>query len=164
EQTGATREGLSGSDGGATFPALPLTGTYAVAVSKSVFADDARSGLALRSSEVATVRVMLLVTGSTSQVTVYGPDSGVRVHPKFGWTAGPSFNIITKSGTNQTRGEALYLGRPGSWQTKTFPTDNFCAPSVQSCVTPTTLQAISPTDVPDQLHQGSASIGGALVK
>src|SRR5436190_879019 len=31
---------------------------------------------------------------------------------EFGWTAGPAFNIVTKSGTNALRGEVLYLGRP----------------------------------------------------
>src|SRR5258706_8022779 len=33
-QTGAVRESKSGADGSASFPALPLTGTYSVAVSK----------------------------------------------------------------------------------------------------------------------------------
>src|SRR6188768_2935311 len=37
EQTGATREGLSGAEGSTSFPALSLTGTYAVAVSKQGF-------------------------------------------------------------------------------------------------------------------------------
>src|SRR5262249_42904666 len=47
-----------------------------------------------------------------------------------GWTAGPAVSVVTKSGTNQLRGEGLYLGRPGGWQAKTFSTDGFCAPSV----------------------------------
>src|SRR3954468_4870670 len=38
-QTGAVRESMSGLDGGATFPALPLTGTYSVTVSKPGFGD-----------------------------------------------------------------------------------------------------------------------------
>src|SRR6185436_11795786 len=33
-----------------------------------------------------------------------------------------------------------------------------------TCVTPSTLAAINPVDVPDELIQGSASIGGPLVK
>jgi hypothetical protein len=260
EQTGAARESISANNGSATFPALSLTGAYSVVVSKAGFAEESRVGLTLRSSEVATLRVKLLVAGGKSDVTVYGTDAGVRADPQigvhipseaidetpilgrkvstlpllnsafrqgkgtgdlfvnqtyfitgtgsrrtttymvdgnsndegwgrqtmvtvmplgavqeaavlsnafsaeFGWTAGPAFNIITKSGTNTTRGEALYLGRPGGWQAKTFSTDGFCPPSVSSCVTPTTLQAINPTDLPDSLNQMSASIGGPLVK
>jgi hypothetical protein len=260
EQTGAAREGASAADGSASFPALPLTGTYSVVVSKTGFAQETRGGLSLRSSEVATLRVKLLVTGGTSEVTVFGTGAGVRADPQigvhipteaidetpilgrkistlpllnsafrqgkgtgdlfvnqtyfitgsgsrrtttymvdgnsndegwgrqtmlttvplgavqeaamltnafsaeFGWTAGPAFNIITKSGTNQMRGEGLYLGRPGGWQAKTFSTDGFCPPSVSSCVTPTTLQAINPTDLPDALSQVSGSIGGPIAQ
>src|SRR6185369_7612433 len=67
-------------------------------------------------------------------------------------------------GTNNLRGETLYMARPGSWQAKTFSTDGFCAPDVPSCVTPTTLQAVNPADVPDELNQFSGSVGGPLVK
>jgi outer membrane receptor protein involved in Fe transport len=81
---------------------------------------------------------------------------------EFGWTAGPAMNIVTKSGTNNLHGEGLYMARPGSWQAKTFPTDGFCPPSVSSCVTPSTLTAINPTDVPDELDQFSGSIGGPI--
>jgi outer membrane receptor protein involved in Fe transport len=83
---------------------------------------------------------------------------------EFGWTAGPAMNLVTKSGTNDLRGEVLYLGRPGGMQAKTFSTDGFCAPSVSSCTTPATLVAINPADVPDELNQGSGSIGGPVVK
>jgi len=83
---------------------------------------------------------------------------------EFGWTAGPALNIVTKSGTNRLRGEAIYLARPGGTQAKTFSTKGFCAPSVSSCTTPTTLTAINPADVPDELHQLSGSIGGPIVK
>lgn len=83
---------------------------------------------------------------------------------EFGFTAGPAVSIVTKSGTNQRHGEGLYLARPGGWQAKTFGTDGFCAPSVSTCVTPTTLTAINPADVPDVLNQVSASVGTALVK
>src|SRR5439155_17938456 len=71
-------------------------------------------------------------------------------------------NIVTKSGTNGVHGEALYLGRPGGTQAKTFSTSGFCPPSVPTCVTPTTLVAINPADVPDELNQGSGSIGGPI--
>jgi hypothetical protein len=83
---------------------------------------------------------------------------------EFGWTSGPALNIVTKSGTNTLHGEGLFLFRPGSWQTKTFSTKNFCPPSVPTCATPSTLQSISPVDVPDELKQYSASIGGPIVR
>ena len=83
---------------------------------------------------------------------------------EFGWTAGPAVNIVTKSGTNNVRGEGLYLARPGGMQAKTFSTKNFCAPSVGSCVTPPTLAAINPADTPDELHQFSMSVGAPIRK
>jgi len=55
--------------------------------------------------------------------------------------------------------------RPGGgWQAKTFSTKGFCPPSVPSCVTPSTLQAINPVDLPDALSQVSGSIGGPISK
>jgi hypothetical protein len=260
EQTGATREGLSGPEGSASFPALSLTGTYSVVVSKRGFGDESRGGLALRSGETATVKVKLLVGTEKTEVTVIGTNKGVRADAQigvqldgktidetpilgrkvttlplfnsafrqgkgtgdlfvnatyfitgsgsrrtttymldgasndegwgrqtmlttvplgavqeaavltnafsaeFGWTAGPAFNIVTKSGTNALRGEALYMGRPGGWQAKTFSTDGYCAPTVTTCTTPASLTAINPTDLPDELHQVSGSIGGPVVK
>jgi hypothetical protein len=83
---------------------------------------------------------------------------------EFGWTAGPALNIVTKSGTNDLHGEGLYMVRPGSMQAKTFATDGFCAPSVSTCTTPSTLQAINPADLPDELDQISGSIGGPIVR
>ena len=83
---------------------------------------------------------------------------------EFGWTAGPALNIVTKSGTNDVQGEALYMARPGAWQAKTFATTGFCAPSVATCITPTTLTAINPADVPDALNQVSGTIGAPFIK
>ncbi|MGH9139652.1 MAG: hypothetical protein ACRD2I_00770, partial [Vicinamibacterales bacterium] len=83
---------------------------------------------------------------------------------EFGFTAGPAVSIVTKSGTNQLHGEGLYMARPGGWQAKTFGTDGFCAPSVSTCVTPASLTAINPADVPDMLNQVSGSVGTAIVK
>jgi hypothetical protein len=82
---------------------------------------------------------------------------------EFGWTAGPALNIVTKSGGNAFHGEALYLGRPGGWQARSFPTDNFCPSSVASCTTPDTLEQIRPADTPDVLNQFSGSLGGPVV-
>jgi Carboxypeptidase regulatory-like domain/TonB dependent receptor-like, beta-barrel len=82
---------------------------------------------------------------------------------EYGWTSGPAMNIVTKSGTNAWHGEALYMTRPGDSQAKTFSTDGFCPPSVATCVTPSTLAAINPADVPDKLNQVSGSIGGRFV-
>ena len=83
---------------------------------------------------------------------------------EFGWTAGPALNIVTKAGTNLLHGEGIFLVRPGDWQAETFSTRNFCPPSVPSCVTPTTLVAINPVDIPDALKQVSGSLGGPIKK
>ncbi len=83
---------------------------------------------------------------------------------EYGWTAGPAVNIVTRSGTNATRGDALYMARPGGWQATSFGTSNFCPPSVATCETPSTLQSISPADVPDVLHQFSGSFSAPLVR
>jgi hypothetical protein len=258
--TGAMRETLSGSDGDATIPALPLTGTYTVSVSKEGFGNEELKDIALRSGETATLKVTLLVGSQKAEVTVYGTAEGVRAEPQigrrldspqidetpilgrkvttlpllnsafrqakgtgdlfvnqtyfvtgvggrrqttvtldganndegwgrqtmiatvplgaiqevtilsnafsseFGWTSGPALNIVTKSGTNNLHGEGLFMIRPGGWQAETFSTKNFCPPSVPSCVTPTTLSAINPVDIPDVLSQVSGSIGGPIVK
>jgi hypothetical protein len=259
--TGAVREAVSGSDGSATIPALSLTGTYTVGVSKEGFGNEELKGITVRSGETATLKVKLLVGSEKADVTVYGGAESVRTNPQigrrldsplidetpipgrkattlpllnsafrqgkgtgdlfvnatyfitgvgsrrattftldganndegwgrqtaiatiplgaiqeitilsnafsseFGWTSGPALNIVTKSGTNDLHGEGLFMLRPGgSWQAKTFSTKGFCPPSVQSCVTPTTLQAINPVDIPDALNQVSGSIGGPIVK
>src|SRR5258705_6583662 len=259
--TGAVREATSGSDGSATVPALSLTGTYAVSVSKEGFGTEERKDITLRSGETATLKVTLLPGSQQAEVTVYGTAEGVRSNPQiglplnspqidetpllgrkattlpllnsafrqgkgtgdlfvnatyfitgvgsrrattftldganndegwgrqtaiatvplgaiqeitilsnafsseFGWTSGPALNIVTKSGTNEFHGEGLVLIRPGgSWQAKTFSTTGCCPPSVSSCVTPSTLQAINPVDIPDALNQVSGSIGGPIIK
>jgi hypothetical protein len=258
--TGAVREAVSGSDGSATIPALSLTGTYTVTVSREGFGTEERRDITLRSGETATLKVTLLVGSEKAEVTVYGTAEGVRADPQiglpldsptidetpvigrkattlpllnaafrqakgtgdlfvnatyfvtgvggrrqttvlldggnndegwgrqtaiatvplgaiqemnvlsnafsseFGWTSGPALNIVTKSGTNDLHGEGLFMFRPGGWQARTFSTKGFCPPSVPSCVTPATLQAINPVDIPDALSQVSGSIGGAVVK
>jgi carboxypeptidase family protein len=258
--TGAVREAVSGSDGSATIPALSLTGTYTVGVSKQGFGNEELKDITLRSGETATLKVTLLVGSQKAEVTVYGTTDGVRADPQigrrldsptidetpilgrkvttlpllnsafrqakgtgdlfvnatyfvtgvggrrqttvlldganndeawgrqtaiatvplgaiqeitilsnafsseFGWTSGPALNIVTKSGTNVLHGEGIFLIRPGDWQAETFSTKGFCPPSVESCVTPTTLRAINPVDIPDELRQVSGSIGGPVIK
>jgi hypothetical protein len=256
--TGAVREAVSGSDGSATIPALSLTGTYTVTVSREGFANEERKDITLRAGETATLKVTLLVGSEQAEVTVYGTTEGVRADPQigvsldsprinetpilgrkvstlpllnsafrpakgtgdlfvnqtyfvtgvggrrqttvtldganndeawgrqtaiatvplgaiqevtvlsnafsaeFGWTAGPALNIVTKSGTNDLHGEGLLMFRPGGWQARRFSTTGFCPPSVPTCVTPDTLQAINPVDIPDALSQFSGSIGGPI--
>ena len=260
DATGAARDALSGSDGNVTIPALSLTGTYTVSVSKEGFANEERRDITLRSGETATLRVTLRVGSESAGVTVYGTAEGVRADPQigrrfdseriteipilgrklttlplfnaafrqgkgtgdlfvnatyfitgagsrrtttftldgatndegwgrqtmmatvpigavqeatvlsnafsaeYGWTAGPAVNLVTKSGTNDMTGDVLFLFRPGDWQADEFSTSGFCPPDVDSCVKPSTLQAINPVDIPDELTQYSASIGGPLVR
>src|SRR5437016_3456197 len=82
--TGATRETVSGNDGSATIPALSLTGTYTVSVSKAGFGAENRKDIALRAGETATLNVKLLVGSARAEVTVYGTAEGVRADPQIG--------------------------------------------------------------------------------
>ena len=50
--TGAVREAMSGADGSATVPALSLTGTYTVSVSKAGFGVEECKDITLRAGEV----------------------------------------------------------------------------------------------------------------
>ena len=68
--TGALRETVSGSDGITTIPALPLTGTYNLTVSKQGFGSEERQDITLRSGETATLKVTLLVGSEKAEVTV----------------------------------------------------------------------------------------------
>lgn len=258
--TGALRETVSGIDGNAAVPALALTGTYTVTVSKQGFGNEELKDVSLRAGETATLKVTLFAGSQAAEVTIFGTTEGVRADPligrridsqqidetlilgrkvttlpllnsafrqakgtgdlfvnqtyfvtgvggrrqttvlldganndegwgrqtaiatvplgaiqevtilsnafssEFGWTSGPALNIVTKSGTNRFRGEGLFMFRPGAWQAKTFSTKNFCPKSVPSCVTPTTLQAINPVDIPDELSQYSGSFGGPIIR
>jgi hypothetical protein len=83
---------------------------------------------------------------------------------EFGWTAGPAVSVVTKSGTDALRGEALYLGRPAGLEAKSFSTNGLCPPSISSCIVPTTLTSITAADTPDVLHQISGTIGGPIAK
>jgi hypothetical protein len=108
-----------------------------------------------RQTMIATVPL-----GAVEEVTVLSN----AFSSEYGWTAGPAVNVVTKSGTNELMGEAMYMIRPESGQADAFSTDGFCPPSVETCVTPATLQAINPVDIPDELHQYSLSIGGPIVR
>ena len=83
-QTGALREALSATDGSASIPALSLTGTYTVHVSKQGFGDEERSDITLRAGETATLKVKLLVGPEKTEVTVYGTAEGVRADAQIG--------------------------------------------------------------------------------
>lgn len=83
---------------------------------------------------------------------------------EYGWTSGPAINIVTRSGTNNFHGEGVYVLRPGSWQAEKFSTRNFCPASVSTCVSPSTLQSVSPVDIPDEMNQFSGSVGSPIIK
>ena len=51
---------------------------------------------------------------------------------EFGWTASAGVNVVTKSGSNVTHGEALFLGRPGGMQSTAFSADQQCPSSIAS--------------------------------
>lgn len=108
-----------------------------------------------RQTMIATVPV-----GAIQEMTVLSN----AFSSEFGWTSGPAINIVTKSGTNELHGEALYMNRPGAMQSSSLSTKGYCPPSVSSCVTPSSLSYISPVNIPDSLQQLSGSAGGALVK
>jgi hypothetical protein len=258
--TSAVRDLMSGANGSVTMPALSLGGVYKITVTKAGFKAEEVKDLTLRGGETAEVRVKLVASGGTNEVTVYGTDQGVRsdaqigrrmdsqeidatpilgrkvgtlplfnsafrqgkgtgdlfvnatyfitaggsrrtttfmldgasndegwgrqtmlatvpvgaiqeatilsnaFSAEFGWTAGPAMNIVTKSGSNVMHGEGLFMNRAGGAQAKSFSTDGYCPPSVASCVMPTTLQQINPTDIPDTLQQYSGSFGAPIIK
>ena len=70
-QTGATRAAVSGADGSAAFPALSLTGTYMVGVSKQGFGSEERNNITLQATETATLKVKLLVGGEKTVTSVF---------------------------------------------------------------------------------------------
>ena len=82
--TGAVRAATTDSEGSATIPALPLTGSYTVRVSKAGFGEDQVSAVVLRAGETATIRVKLRLGAASSAVTVFGTTEGVRADPEIG--------------------------------------------------------------------------------
>src|SRR5690349_12674732 len=79
--TGAVREAQSGSYGRVTIPALSLTGTYTVNVSKTGFGAEERKDIVLRSGESAMLTVKLQVGAQQAEITVFGTAEGVRADP-----------------------------------------------------------------------------------
>jgi hypothetical protein len=59
----------------------------------------------------------------------------------------PALNIVTNSGTNDVRGEGLFMTAPGAWQAKTFGTDGFCAPSGGELLHAGDARRVNPADV-----------------
>ena len=84
DATGASRQASSGEDGSITVPALSLTGTYTVSVSKQGFGDEQRKDISLRAGETAVIRVKLMVGASKSEITIYGTKEGVSTSPEVG--------------------------------------------------------------------------------
>ena len=82
--TGLSREAVSDGEGNVTIPALPLTGTYNVSVSKDGFGGEERKDITLRSGETATLRVSLSVGTGKAEVTVFGTTEGVRADSQIG--------------------------------------------------------------------------------
>ncbi len=82
--TGATRDAVAGTDGNASFAALPLMGTYSVNVSQSGFGSEDLKNVVLRAGETATVKVTLQPGTQSATVTVYGTADGVRSDPQIG--------------------------------------------------------------------------------
>lgn len=82
--TGASREASSGSDGTATFSGLSLTGTYKITVAGQGFANEERNNLTLLSGETATVKVTLQAGSQNAEVVIYGTAEGVRADPLVG--------------------------------------------------------------------------------
>src|SRR5262245_16530590 len=81
---GTARDGTTGTDGSVTIAALPVVGIYGVGVSKEGFSTEGITNVVLRAGETGTVRVRLMPTGGTSEVTVYGTAQGVRADPEIG--------------------------------------------------------------------------------
>jgi len=80
--------------------------------------------------------------------------------------AGSSHVIATEFVEGETLRTRLNRGAlsVSERQAKTFSTRDFCPRTVPTCVTPSTLRAINPVDIPDALQQYSGTIGGPIVR
>ena len=75
-----------------------------------------------RQTMIATVPI-----GAVQEITVLTN----AFSSEFGWTSGPALNIVTKGGTNDLHGEALYMNRPSDWQANRFRPRAFVRPRCQ---------------------------------
>lgn len=82
--TGEERDGVSNSEGIATFAGLNLNGDYKIAVGKQGFAGYDTGGHQLRAGETAQLKVRLAVGGSANEVIVTGTTEGVSNNPQLG--------------------------------------------------------------------------------
>lgn len=86
-QTGLTREVTTDRSGFYTVGSLTVTGTYRVTFALAGFATQNVDRLDLRAGEVATVDAVLVASGGTSEITVYGTAEGLRTdEPQLGVT------------------------------------------------------------------------------
>ena len=109
-----------------------------------------------RQTMIATVPL-----GAIQEITVLSN----AFSSEFGWTSGPALNIVTKSGTNDAaRRRAVH--EPSRRLAGEDVLDQRLLPAVgrRAASRPTTLAAINPVDIPDELNQVSGSIGGPIVK
>src|SRR5256885_4041253 len=84
DQTGASRQLTSGSNGIAIIAALPLTGTYTVVASLEGFITVRWQNIVLRAGETARINITLGLPSIPSEVTVYGTAQGVRADSQIG--------------------------------------------------------------------------------
>ena len=87
DQTGLLREVTTDGGGFYSVASLPLTGTYTVRIALSGFSTKEIGDIDLRGGETATVDAMLVASGGSSTVTVYGTAEGARSdEPQLGVT------------------------------------------------------------------------------
>src|ERR1043165_1572054 len=65
--TGATREAVSGDEGTAAFPGLPLTGEYKVSVQVTGFTAEDATGLTLRAGEISKAKIKVVAGGGQTR-------------------------------------------------------------------------------------------------
>lgn len=73
--TGAERQTQTDEQGEYSFVGLPLTGAYAITASAPQFKPAEQKGIELRAGVTATIDFTLNVSGTESQITVYGTAS-----------------------------------------------------------------------------------------
>jgi hypothetical protein len=87
----------------------------------------------------------------------------MRFSAEYGWTAGPAHEHRHQVGTNDVRGEGLFLIRPGVGRQR-LSRQEFLSPSVATCVDACDAAVTIPVDIPGRVQQYSGTIGGPIVK